>query len=109
MAVWVKRICKIEVKRYTWPIVAGLAFFFILNGVLMVRTSDNFVTSIYRETRDYQKNYDDYARQKEQRKQNLANVLMQRDTGNLRAGHRGIPESRPHVCLRIFIEDHAMA
>ena len=47
----------------------------------MFRTSDNFVTSIYAETKNYQKNYDEYINQAETRNQELSRSLQAKDTG----------------------------
>lgn len=81
LAIWGGFLCKVKVRQGSWSISAGILVFFVLNAVLLIRTSDNFVTSIYRETRDYQKNYEEYARQIETRKQNLANSKLQGNTG----------------------------
>lgn len=75
----------------------------MLNVVLVFRTGDNFVTSIFRETKDYQKNYNEYARQKEIRKQNLSHILLQNQTGkkafiSLSSANR---KTLAHVGLRV--------
>lgn len=72
---------KLELKRSSWKIYAGAVLFFVLNAVLMFRTSDNFVTSIYAETKNYQKNYDEYINQAETRNQELSRSLQAKDTG----------------------------
>lgn len=72
---------KLELKRSSWKIYAGAVLFFVLNAVLMFRTSDNFVTSIYTETKNYQKNYDEYINQAETRNQELSRSLQAKDTG----------------------------
>ena len=81
LAVWVKLASRVTTKKSSWKRLAGLVFFLILNLVLVFRTSDNFVTAIFREARDYQKNYNEYARQKEVRKQNLSHIMLQNNTG----------------------------
>ena len=81
LAVWVRLASRLTATKHSWKRIAGLAFFLVLNVVLVFRTSDNFMTSIFRETKDYQKNYSEYARQKELRKQNLSQILLQGQTG----------------------------
>ncbi len=81
LAVWVKLASRLTAAKHSWKRIAGMVFFLILNAVLVFRTGDNFVTSIFRETTDYQKNYNEYARQKELRKQNLSHILLQNNTG----------------------------
>ena len=78
---WVQFASRLTVAKHSWKRIAGLVFFLVLNVVLVFRTGDNFVTSIFRETKDYQKNYNEYARQKEIRKQNLSHILLQNQTG----------------------------
>lgn len=81
LAVWVKLASRLTAAKHSWKRIAGMVFFLILNAVLVFRTGDNFVTSIFRETTDYQKNYNEYARQKEIRKQNLSHIMLQNNTG----------------------------
>ena len=81
LAVWVRLASRLTATKHSWKRIAGLVFFLVLNVVLVFRTSDNFMTSIFRETKDYQKNYSEYARQKELRKQNLSQILLQGQTG----------------------------
>ena len=81
LAVWVKLAARVTAKNSSLKTMAGVIFFLVLNVLLVSRTSDNFVTSIFRETRDYQKNYNEYARQKEIRRQNLSHVMLQGQTG----------------------------
>ena len=81
IAVWAKFASQITVKKYSWKTIAGVAVFLVLNGFLVFRTNDNFVTSIFRETVDYQKNYNEFARQKEIRKKNLSRIMLQNNTG----------------------------
>lgn len=81
LAVWVKLSSRITAAKHSWKRIAGIVFFLVLNAVLVFRTGDNFVTSIFRETTDYQKNYNEYARQKEIRKQNLSHIMLQNNTG----------------------------
>ncbi|SDB95228.1 heptose-I-phosphate ethanolaminephosphotransferase [Succiniclasticum ruminis] len=81
LAVWVKLASRITAAKKSWKRIAGIVFFLVLNAVLVFRTGDNFVTSIFRETTDYQKNYNEYARQKEIRKQNLSHIMLQNNTG----------------------------
>ena len=81
LALWVKLASRLTATKHSWKRIAGLVFFLVLNVVLVFRTSDNFMTSIFRETKDYQKNYSEYARQKELRKQNLSQILLQGQTG----------------------------
>ena len=81
IATWVNVTGKVEIKKGSWKRIAGVAFFLALNLFFVFKTSDNFVTSIFRETRDYQKNYNEYARQKEIRKQNLSHIMLQNNTG----------------------------
>lgn len=81
LAVWVTFASRLTAAKNSWKRIAGMVFFLILNVVLVFRTGDNFVTSIFRETKDYQKNYNEYARQKELRKQNLSHIMLQNHTG----------------------------
>ena len=81
LAVWVKLASRLTAAKHSWKRIAGIVFFLVLNAVLVFRTGDNFVTSIFRETTDYQKNYNEYARQKEIRKQNLSHIMLQNNTG----------------------------
>ena len=81
LAVWVHLASRLTATKHSWKRIAGLVFFLVLNVVLVFRTGDNFMTSIFRETKDYQKNYSEYARQKELRKQNLSQILLQGQTG----------------------------
>ncbi len=79
--VWIRLASQITAKKGSWKTIAGIVLFLVLNAFLVFRTSDNFVTSIFRETRDYQKNYNEYARQKETRKQNLSHIMLKNSTG----------------------------
>lgn len=81
IAVWAKFASQISVKKHSWKTIAGMAVFLVLNVFLVFRTNDNFVTSIFRETVDYQKNYNEFARQKEIRKKNLSRIMLQNNTG----------------------------
>ena len=81
LALWVRFASRITAAKHSWKRIAGIVFFLVLNAVLVFRTGDNFVTSIFRETTDYQKNYNEYARQKEIRKQNLSHIMLQNNTG----------------------------
>ena len=81
LALWVRFASRITAAKKSWKRIAGIVFFLVLNAVLVFRTGDNFVTSIFRETTDYQKNYNEYARQKEIRKQNLSHIMLQNNTG----------------------------
>ncbi len=81
LALWVRFASRITAAKKSWKRIAGMVFFLVLNAVLVFRTGDNFVTSIFRETTDYQKNYNEYARQKEIRKQNLSHIMLQNNTG----------------------------
>ena len=81
LAVWIRLASRLTATKHSWKRIAGLVFFLVLNVVLVFRTSDNFMTSIFRETKDYQKNYSEYAYQKELRKQNLSQILLQGQTG----------------------------
>ncbi|MBQ8919503.1 MAG: phosphoethanolamine transferase [Acidaminococcaceae bacterium] len=72
---------KIEVKCTSWRSAVGIVIFLALNIVLMIRTGDNFVTSIFKETRNYQANYEEYMKQKESRNQYLADIMLANDTG----------------------------
>lgn len=67
----VKFLGKISVRKLSAAGYVVLLVLFALSGVLLVRTSDNFVLSIYEETKDYQREYDEYARQREERQHNL--------------------------------------
>ncbi len=77
LAVWVRLASRITVVKGSWKRAAGLAFFLVLNIFLAYRTGDNFVTSSFLEAKNYQKNYNEYARQKEIRKQNLSHIMLQ--------------------------------
>ena len=81
LAVWGKLASRVTARKDSWKTVAGIALFLVLNVVLVFRTNDNFVTSIFRETRDYQKNYIEFARQKEIRKNNLSHIMLQNSIG----------------------------
>lgn len=80
-----RQISKAELKRGYISIYIGTAFFVILNIVLLVRTHDNFVWSIYSETKDYQANYDQFEKAREARKNRLVSAPeLERD------GEKGI-------------------
>ena len=81
IAAWVRLASRITVKKGSWETVAGIVIFFVLNVFLVFRTNDNFVTSIFRETGDYRKNYNEFARQKEIRKKNLSHIMLQDNSG----------------------------
>ena len=81
IAAWVKAASRITAKKSSWKTVTGIVIFLALNAFLVFRTNDNFVTSIFRETGDYQKNYNEFARQKEIRKKNLSHVMLQDSAG----------------------------
>ncbi len=81
LAIWVAITGRMDIKIHSRKTVAGVLVFLLLNMVLVFRTNDNFVTSIFRESRDYQKNYTDYLLQKETRKQNLSLTMLQGNTG----------------------------
>jgi heptose-I-phosphate ethanolaminephosphotransferase len=75
---------KLELKRESWKLYAGAAVFLILNVVLMIRAGrivDNFVTTIFLETKIYQENYNQYIKSSETRKQRLRNTLQAENTG----------------------------
>ena len=72
-----KAIKHIQLKTKNWKSYLAFCLFALLNIVLMFRTRDNFVTSIYMETKNYQANYEDYAKKKEERKQNLGHVNLE--------------------------------
>ena len=75
---------KLEAKRDSWKLYAGTAVFLILNIVLMIRTGrpgDNFVTTLYAETKNYQASYSEYIKLADIRKQQLRNVLQTENTG----------------------------
>ncbi|MBO5637319.1 MAG: phosphoethanolamine transferase [Acidaminococcaceae bacterium] len=75
---------KLELKGRSWKLYAGAAVFLILNIVLMVRTgqvNNNFVTTIFLETKNYASRYDEYIKLAEQRKQRLHNTLRAESTG----------------------------
>ncbi len=78
---WVKAASRITANKSSWKTVTGIVIFLALNVFLIFRTNDNFVTSIFRETGDYQKNYNEFARQKEIRKKNLSHVMLQDSAG----------------------------
>ena len=81
LAVWVTLASQVTAGKKSWKKITGIVLFLILNLVLVFRTSDNFMTSIFRETKDYQKNYSEYALQKEMRKQNLSRIMLQNHAG----------------------------
>lgn len=75
---------RLEVKRGSRKIYAGAAVFLILNVVLMVRTGrivDNFVTTVFLETKLYQDNYNEYIKLSETRKQRLRDTLQTENAG----------------------------
>ena len=75
---------RLELKRRSRKIYAGAAVFLILNVVLMVRTGrivDNFVTTVFLETKLYQDNYNEYIKLSETRKQRLRDTLQTENTG----------------------------
>ena len=53
----------------------GVLFFVVLNIVLLRRTSDNFVMSIYEESKAYTAHYTEFKKAKEQRAQGLSTAL----------------------------------
>ena len=76
---------RLEVKRGSRKIYAAAAVFLVLNVVLMMRTGrmgDNFVTSIFLETKIYQANYNEYIKLAETRKQQLQNTLRTENAGD---------------------------
>lgn len=75
---------RLEVKRGPRKIYAAAAVFLVLNVVLMMRTGrmgDNFVTTIFLETKIYQANYNEYIKLAETRKQQLRNTLRTENAG----------------------------
>ena len=81
LAAWVKLASRVTVVKGSWKRAAGLALFLVLNIVLAFRTGDNFVTSSFLEAKNYQKNYNEYARQKKIRKKNLSRIMLQNISG----------------------------
>lgn len=67
----IKSVKYIRFKSGSWKYKIAVVIFAILNIVLVFRTRDNFVMSIYMETKNYQANYDEFERKKEARKQSL--------------------------------------
>jgi len=78
---WEKLLRHAEAKRDSGRNWFTITMFVVLNIVLLVRASDNFVISVFEETRDYQANYDEYRRQVEIRRQQLAGSFLQNNTG----------------------------
>ena len=75
---------RLTLKRGSWKINAGIAVFLILNIVLMIRAGhigDNFVTTIFLETKLYQANYNEYIKLAELRKQRLRDTLRTENAG----------------------------
>ena len=75
---------RLSLKRGSWKINTGIAVFLILNLVLMIRAGhigDNFVTTIFLETKIYQDNYNEYIKLAETRKQQLRDTLRTENTG----------------------------
>lgn len=82
LAVFLGRfVTKIEFKRGGIGLYIGIALFVVLNIVLLVRTHDNFVLSIYEETKEYQENYDMFEKAREQRRERLANTMNLEQNG----------------------------
>ena len=67
----------VKLKSGKLPYSIAVLVFALLNIVLVFRTRDNFLTSVYAETRNYQANYDEFAREKEARRQNLVNSKLE--------------------------------
>ena len=68
----------------SWKRNARIAVFLILNLVLMIRAGhigDNFVTTIFLETKIYQENYNEYIKLAETRKQQLRDILRTENAG----------------------------
>ena len=75
---------RLELKRGSRKIYAGAAVFLILNVVLMIRAGrivDNFVTTIFLETKIYQENFNEYIKLSETRQQRLRDTLQTENTG----------------------------
>ena len=75
---------RLALKRGSWKRNAGIAVFLILNIVLMIRAGhigDNFVTTIFLETKIYQDNYNEYIKLSENRKQRLRDTLQTENSG----------------------------
>jgi heptose-I-phosphate ethanolaminephosphotransferase len=75
---------RLELKHKSWKIYAGTALFLVLNVVLMIRAGrivDNFVTTVFLETKIYQANYNEYIKLSETRKQQLRDTLQTESTG----------------------------
>ena len=72
---------KLELKHRSRKIYAGTAAFLILNVVLMIRTSNNFLTAPYKDAKNYQAGYNEYIKLAEARKQRLHNILQTENTG----------------------------
>lgn len=74
---------RIDFRREQYKTYALAVLFLILNLILLIRTQDNFVSSIYLETREHQRVYADFIQAKESRGQNLtANLQITSDTEN---------------------------
>ena len=75
---------RLSLQCGSWKRNAGIGVFLILNLVLMVRAGrmgDNFVTTIFLETKIYQENYNEYIKLAEIRKQRLRDTLRTENTG----------------------------
>ena len=73
---WGRLLGRNRLKTISKGIVAGVAISILLNGVLLARTSDNFLVRIYKETKSFQANYDEYAKQCEQRQKRLDTEMV---------------------------------
>ena len=75
---------RLSLQFGSWKRNAGIAVFLILNLVLMIRAGhigDNFVTTIFLETKLYQDNYNEYIKLAETRKQQLRDTLQTESIG----------------------------
>ncbi|MBR2214890.1 MAG: phosphoethanolamine transferase [Selenomonadaceae bacterium] len=71
LSVWAAKGLALKKSRWYY---LGAALFLVLNVVLLLRTQDNFLTSIYAETKTYQADYDEFAKVQAARQAHVADL-----------------------------------
>ncbi len=81
LVLWVRVTENLRLKPLSKGLAAGFVMLVVFNGVLMVRTHDNFLVSIYKETNNFQAQYDEFAKQCQKRQERLSNAIQLSDRG----------------------------
>lgn len=72
---WGKVSDSLRMKHMSKGIMTGFVLLSLLNTALLVRTHDNFLLSIYEETKSFQSDYDEYERQYKIRQESLGKEI----------------------------------